>query len=97
MKIFIDSDYKCYTENDGIRREIETDFFNGKCKAFVEGYRLIPRGETWHDGDIEFSGELIVPWKNYDALAELQAQYEEMLAKQQDMTQALEILEVNKE
>lgn len=98
MIIYIDNNFKCHLENDGTMREVETDFFDGKCRQFVEGYRFVPFGDTWvrEDGQT-FTGEMIAPWRDYDMLVSLQEQYEEMLAQQQDMAKALEILEVNKE
>lgn len=79
MKAYIDSEYKCHTTNpDGTFREVETDFFENKCTAFVEGYRLKPSGETWtrEDGAVFSGGEMIAPWKPYGELAAAQAQYE---------------------
>lgn len=82
MKVFIDNEYKCHSTNDGTLREIETDFFDGKCKRFIEGYRFVPAGETWvREDGLEFTGEMIAPWKNYDMLVALQAQYDEMLSE----------------
>lgn len=78
MTIYIDSEFKCYTTNpDGIYTEVETDFFNGKCAAFVEGYRFVPAGETWirEDGKV-FRGEMITSWKDYNVLKAAQEQYE---------------------
>lgn len=79
MMIYIDSDYKCFTTPAEGRREVETDFFNGKCKRFIEGYRYIPEGETWtrSDGEV-FTGIMIAPWRDNALLAEFQAMYEEM-------------------
>lgn len=77
-EIYIDSDYKCHTTNqDGTFRKMETDFFDGKCHAFIEGYRFVPSGESWtrSDGEV-FTGELIAPWKPYSELDEAQMQYE---------------------
>ena len=82
MKIYIDSDFKCHTTNpDGTFREVETDFFNGKCQTFIEGYRYCPDGESYtrEDGEV-FHGECIVPWKDYANLEAAQQQYETMLA-----------------
>lgn len=58
-------------------REAETDFFDGKCAAYIEGYRFVPRGETWvrEDGEV-FHGEMIAPAEDYSALAKAQAQHE---------------------
>lgn len=75
--IYIDSNYKCHVTNDGIMTPVETDFFNDKCQAFIEGYRFVPSGETWiREDGITFTGEMIVPWKNYDELDAAQREYE---------------------
>ena len=81
MTIFIDSEYKCHTSNDGTLRAFDVSFFDGKCKAFIEGYRYVPAGETWtrSDGE-EFKGEMTSPWKDSTVLEAYQEQYEEMLA-----------------
>ena len=73
MTIYIDNDYKCHLENDGSMIEIETDFFNGKCRKLIEGYRFVPAGQTWirEDGEI-FTGEMISPLKDYEILVEFQ-------------------------
>lgn len=94
--IYIDSDYKCHTSNpDGEYREIETDFFDGKCETFVEGYRYIPDGENWtNENGIVFSGEMISPWKKYSILQAAQAEYEKAKAEMDDMRAALELLGV---
>lgn len=78
MKIYIDTEFKCHTKNDGTMREIETNFFIDKCKAYIEGYRFVPDGETWirEDGK-EFHGLMISPWKNYCGLLTVQEAYEE--------------------
>ena len=105
-KIYIDSDFICHVENADGRREIETDFFDGKCNTFIEGYRYIPEGETWtrSDGEV-FSGLMISPAKDYSLLMMAQSAYEEALsetasqiadltAKNEDMTEALSLLGV---
>ena len=81
MQIYIDSEYKCHVANDGAMTEVETDFFEGKCDAFIEGYRYVPAGEVWtrEDGE-EFKGTMVAPWRNYSLLVELQNQYEELEA-----------------
>lgn len=86
MKIYIDKDYKCYISDDGTMREFESDFFDGKCKEFIEGYHYIPKGEYWVNSQgKECSG--ISPWKDYDKLKEAQLIYEKEQA-----TAALNIL-----
>ena len=78
--IYIDSDFKCHIQNDGVMTPIETDRFDGKCDRFIEGYRFVPAGSSWtrHDGAV-FQGEMISPWKDYSILAAYQEQYESMM------------------
>lgn len=82
--IYIDPEYRCHTTNlDGIFREVGTDFFDGKCDAFVEGYRYIPIGESWTRNDgVVFHGEMIAPWKDYSELDAVQRAYEQQLLKE---------------
>lgn len=81
--IYIDSEFRCHFTNDGTMTAVETDFFDSKCIAFVEGYRFVPSGETWTRSDgVVFTGEMIAPFKPYDQLTAAQAQYEA------DMTEA---------
>lgn len=82
MTIYIDNDFKCYTTAADDRRAVETPFFDGKCKQFIEGYRYVPAGESWtrEDGEV-FIGEMVSPWREYSILAEFQQQYEEYLAE----------------
>lgn len=76
-KFYIDSDFKCHIHNDGIMTAVETDVFNGKCDAFIEGYRFVPDGETWTRSDgVTFEGRMITPWKSYFELDAAQREYE---------------------
>ena len=81
-KIYIDSDFKCHITNDGAMRAVETDFFDGMCDTFIEGYRFVPSGESWTRSDgVVFYGEMISPWKDYAELDNAQREYErELLA-----------------
>lgn len=82
MIIYVNSnDFKCYTSKpDDAFLEIETDFFDGKCKTYIEGYRFIPFGETWtRDDGVVFHGEMITPWKDYSELAYAQQEHERNL------------------
>ena len=74
MTIYIDSDYRCHTADDGTRRAFEVPSFDGKCAAFIEGYRYVPAGESWtrSDGEV-FSGEMIAPCRDYSQIAEIQS------------------------
>ena len=93
MTIYIDSEYKCYTSPGDNLTAIDTSFFDGKCAAFIEGYRYIPAGAIWtrEDGQV-FHGEMVAPWRPYEILAEFQAIYEEEQAKQADMAAALDAI-----
>ena len=90
MKIYIDNDYKCHTSPGEGLTAVETDFFDGKCRQYIEGYRFVPSGESWtrEDGQV-FRGEMIAPWRDYTILAEFQALYEEEQAKAVDEIAAL--------
>lgn len=98
MTIYLDNDYKCHLETDGTMQEITDTFFDDKCRVFVEGYRCLPQGQTWtrEDGEV-FTGKMIWPWREFSLLEEFQRQYEEMLAQQEDMRAALELLGVSDE
>ena len=75
--VYIDNDFRCHLTNDGSMRPVETDFFDGKCAAFIEGYRFVPSGESWtRDDGAVFAGQMITPAEDYHALAKAQAQYE---------------------
>lgn len=99
MKIFIDNDCKCYAIAGEGRREFDAEFFNGRCGAFIEGYRYVPHGETWTRADgAVFAGEMISPWKDYSILAAAQAAYEQAQAESReeiaDMRGALNVMGV---
>lgn len=80
--IYIDSEFKCHVNDDGTLTAVSTDFFDGKCSTFVEGYRFVPAGERWTREDgVTFTGEMVTPWKPYEILAAYQAQHEATLAE----------------
>ena len=73
MKIYIDSDFHCHVTNmDGTLREIETNFFDDKCPAFIEGY-------CYNDSK---GYPQIYPWKTYSELDSVQREYEKQLLLQ---------------
>ncbi|MEF2837515.1 MAG: hypothetical protein U0N82_07295 [Oscillospiraceae bacterium] len=80
--IYLDSDFKCHVSNDGTMTEVETNRFDGKCDAYIEGFCFVPRHSvlTRADGE-EFEGEMIISWKPDIELAAAQAQYEADLAE----------------
>ena len=78
--IYLDSDYKCHITDDGTMTAVETDFFDGKCDTFIEGYRFVPDGESWTRSDgVEFHGVMISPWKDFNELDAAQREYERQL------------------
>ena len=75
--IYIDSSFKCHTSTAEGLTQIETDAFDGKCDAYIDGYRFIPAGKTWTRADgVVFTGEMIAPWKPWDELDAVQREYE---------------------
>ena len=75
--IYIDSSFKCNTSTAEGLTQIETDAFDGKCDAYIEGYRFIPSGQTWTRADgVVFTGEMIAPWKPWAELDTAQREYE---------------------
>ena len=78
--VYIDSEFHCHVANDDKMAAVETDFFDGKCDAFIEGYcRDDSKGYAQY-----------YPWKLYSDLDAAQRAYErEKLA---DAENALAIL-----
>lgn len=76
--IYIDSDFKCHITNEtGTYTSVETEIFDGKCDAYIEGYRLVPAGENWTRPDgVVFKGEMAAPWTDYTELDRAQRAYE---------------------
>ncbi|MEA5051770.1 MAG: hypothetical protein VB021_09930 [Oscillospiraceae bacterium] len=75
--IYIDSDFNCHTEARPNDTAAETDAFDGKCDAYIEGYRFVPAGQTWTRADgVQFQGEMIAPRQDYAALERAQNEYE---------------------
>ena len=76
MKVYIDSEFKCHVGSGEGLTEVEVSFFDNKCDEFVEGYRFVPSGSTWiREDGVEFAGEMISPWKDYEELAMAQLGY----------------------
>ena len=77
MVVFLDSDFKCHVSDDGTMTAAETEFFDGKCDEFIEGYRFVPLGMSWtrSDGEV-FNGEMLCAWKPYSQLERAQLEYE---------------------
>ena len=69
MLIYLDSENRCHTAGDGSMRSVEDSFFDGKCAAFIEGYKLEEKDGLRH----------IYPVVDSRILEAYQAQYEAML------------------
>lgn len=65
--IYVDSANHCHVTDDGTMTAVETDFFNGRCDAFVEGYSF------------DVSSGRICPWKLFSELDAAQREYERKL------------------
>ena len=80
--IYIDSECKAHvTEAEG-RTALEVDMFDGFADEFVEGFIVVPEGQTAKhpDGRI-LTGFTVAPWKPSSELEEAQRQYERELAE----------------
>ena len=85
MFVYIDNDCKCHVTNpDGAYTEIPMpEQFNGKCAAYIEGFRVRPNGYTYvrEDGKVFGpDGESVSPWRDLALLNEFQRQYEAQLS-----------------
>lgn len=80
MIVYIDEDFMCHTQNDGTMMEVDTNFFDGKCAEYIEGYIFVPKDKslTLENGAV-FHGEFAVPWKPYAELDKAQRNYEKQL------------------
>ena len=80
MIIYIDEDFRCFLESRTGRIPTQADFFDGKCKTYIEGMRFVPAVQTWtRDDGVQFAGEMVAPWKDYAELDAAQREYERQL------------------
>lgn len=84
--VYLDSENRCYANPKEGCRPVESFFFYDKCDDFIEGFMLVPHGETLTRADGEsFSGEMAWPWKDFSELDNAQREYErEKLADAED-------------
>jgi hypothetical protein len=80
--IYIDSENKCHPVNDGTMTAVETNEFDGKCDAYIEGYCY----------EVKENGIAIYPWKDYSELDAAQREYEKQ--KLENCLEALQELGV---
>lgn len=101
--IYIDAEFKCHLASDSAMTAVETEAFDGKCDAYVEGHRFVPAGAVWIRADGRaFRGEMIAPWKPWAELeaAQIAADREELerlRGELEDMAGALALLGVTEE
>lgn len=77
MKLYLDADFRCHLSGGAGMTEIDTELFDGKCPAYIEGYRYVPPGERWvREDGVAFRGEMITPWKPWEELDDAQRDYE---------------------
>lgn len=62
MIVYIDNSSKCHVNDDGTMQAVECDFFDGKCKEFIEGYCCNVDGDNL----------TVWPWKSYELLVTIQ-------------------------
>lgn len=82
-KIYLNEKFECsaYEKADTVM-SVETDFFDGKCDAYIEGYRFIPAGHSWTRKDgVVFEGEMMAPFKEMAYLDAVQTAFEELSGK----------------
>lgn len=77
--IYLDDQFMAYIEQDEEATRMPWEdadgFFAGKCQVFIEGYRVVPEGETWTRADgMVFSGLMISPAVNPAMLQAAQAE-----------------------
>lgn len=98
MTIYIDNDFKCHVSNpDGTHTAVETAAFDGKCDAYIEGYRFVPAGAEWTRQDgVVFQGEMIAPWRDWRELDAAQRDYERerYAALEEELADAKAALEI---
>ena len=71
--VYIDSEFRCHASDDGTMTAVETDFFDGKSRTYIEGYRFIPKGKTWVRTDgARFEGEMALIAAEYSVLVNAQ-------------------------
>lgn len=89
MIIYIDNDFKCFVEPAEGLTEVESEFFDNKCKTLIECYRFIPDGQTWIRGDgAVFEGEMASPHTDITTALYAQAAYEEVYLNASDYVAA---------
>lgn len=93
MKFYLDENHKCHKNDVGNCREFDTQYFDGKADAVIEGYMFVPAGEVAMMDGVTVKGEQYTPWKPSAELDNAQREYERQLLA--EYTEALKIMGVN--
>ena len=92
--IYLDSEFVCHISPGIGSTPYETDLFEGKCDTYIEGYRVIPAGQTWVRSDgVRFVGLSVSPAVKYETLVPWQKQYEEDLDNMVMLSDVAELVE----
>lgn len=78
--IYLNSNFECSTvKKADTVQSVQTAIFDGKCNKYIEGFRYIPKGQTWTRGDgVQFTGEMVAPFKDFTYLEMAQSIYDEL-------------------
>ena len=90
---YLDADYRLHLSYaEGLKPwEDAEGRFDGKCQAYIEGFRVVPESETWvREDGAEFTGLMISAAVPFDELDAAQREYER--AQLTDAENALAIL-----
>lgn len=82
MTIYVDAHNRCHLSGNGGMMAVETEFFDGKCASYIEGYTC----------KISESGIMFTPAVDLFALNSAQAQYERDLIDRSDLEAAYNYL-----
>lgn len=72
--IYLDSNFMCYTTNNGSRQAIKIDLFDNLCTSAIECYRYIPAGQVWIRPDGRITPGLFI--QATKDVSEIQRQYD---------------------
>ena len=75
--IYVDAENHCHVTGGEDLKAVETDYFDGKCDEYVEGYFY----------DVE-SG-ILYPWQPFDQLEYAQREYERIRLEDAEMALAI--------
>lgn len=78
--IYLNNDFCCsVSRREDTVQMVETVAFDGKCNAYIEGYRFVPEGQQWRREDgVVFTGEMTAPFKDSAQLELIQKLYEQL-------------------